>query len=1141
MYTAYKGVTKNIRAKVAGLSGAAVILIGSLSGALPLLTSTANAQDPAINISSVSELCNAIDHQADGQVWNIQTGTYALSQCNTINAGGQTGWYFPITANNLTINGNGATIYGSGFTANGAWHTQDFMAIFGNNDTVNGLTIMPKVEPNKAIEVLGDSATIENVTIKPNTLTDQSEYDNPMGSSTPTKAEAKQWGGSIYYNNAGGTQTLSNVTIENGGVSVHAPSATFNLVNVNLDYASSIDWINDYGFYVATPTTVISGTPTTTYHVNSTLDNLNSVMAGVNDATLIGTKTVLLDSDLTVPSQVTINKNVTINGQGHTVSVSGTGYRLLVKGDGTTLKNMNVGKTDKAGVQNIIGVQAPNVTIDNVNFTGKYVDGDSDVSRAIEISDNNFTIKNSSFKNLRQPAYINSFAGTISNNYVGGTKGWVAVQDSDVTFTGNTWGTNATDIAIIQNNNANPNHYTCSVMAQIRTDNHNATIDNQALASPCDTTGPTITVNSGSPATDDYLNGTRYSTSGQRNRFVFNITDPSGVQKGYINLHNMSTGTLYHYNLTQHGAPHEELWYADVDTTKLPDGVYQIEVRAVDNAGNARYFNNRLNSYSVTIDNTSPVITAKNATWDNPGVADIADGSTVSTVVDKDLRLFTNEKNIDKILVDGSAKWSGSWLTGAGGVSIAYITSGTHTFQAVDKAGNTSNTITLTFDNEAPYHPTNLAVNGQTGTFYTKVGAPFTQTWKDKSKDVVKYNYVSCYVDTKPTSNNCSGTTYKTTTTGASKQVNSGDTKHDETFFWQVQAVDAAGNVSGWSDWSKIVVDSTAPTIENLSLDHTPTNGDSVTVSGTISDPNLGNYKYQIVDANKQNNLGEYSWSKTGGTASVLNGNLFTADINGLKLDGTHVAPLPDGNYFVRIWAADNSGNQTGIASHVYLPFTIDTTGPELTYNGDSANNNVITPDFTATDAQGSTPLTYTWTADSNNPTGASISDAHALNPGFTVTNNGDYKFTLTASDSLGNTSTASFTFAYTAPSTSNAGANIHSNALLATADTLNGGRGGGNASAGGNNGGAGNGTGFSSVNGQVLGASTNTPDTSSTDSSDGGSGNSEVKGLSTTNQKAKQASNFLGLGWWWLPVLVVALLFILGLRRASNGTDKTG
>ena len=146
---------------------------------------------------------------------------------------------------------------------------------------------------------------------------------------------------------------------------------------------------------------------------------------------------------------------------------------------------------------------------------------------------------------------------------------------------------------------------------------------------------------------------------------------------------------------------------------------------------------------------------------------------------------------------------------------------------------------------------------------------------------------------------------------------------------YQVRALDATTGV--WSNWTTEVIltyDTLAPVVQNLSLDRTPTNANTVTVSGEISDPTLKEYKYQIVNSAKQNVLGEYSWSKVGGTAS-MNGVLFTAQLTGLRLDGTNVAPLPDGDYYVRVWADDKAGNRTGISSPIYLLFTIDRVAPD--------------------------------------------------------------------------------------------------------------------------------------------------------------------------------------------------------------------
>ena len=138
------------------------------------------------------------------------------------------------------------------------------------------------------------------------------------------------------------------------------------------------------------------------------------------------------------------------------IQVSGTGDRFDVSGAGATISGFEIQKTDKTDGQDIIRLRASNVTIQNNKIWGQFVIGDGQVSRAIVINAGAFTdisITNNEIFNLRQPAYISgTHTGTISNNYVHGTKGWV-IEGGNLTFTGNTWGTGASanvfDIAII--------------------------------------------------------------------------------------------------------------------------------------------------------------------------------------------------------------------------------------------------------------------------------------------------------------------------------------------------------------------------------------------------------------------------------------------------------------------------------------------------------------------------------------------------------------------------------------------------------------------------------------------------------------------------------------------------------------------
>jgi len=167
-------------------------------------------------------------------------------------------------------------------------------------------------------------------------------------------------------------------------------------------------------------------------------------------------------------SQVLLNKaNLTLAGAGSAythVDVSGTGYGFYINAAGVTISGFQIDKTDKTGPQNIIYVGANNVSITNNEIAGKFAIGDVDVSRAMEVAGelSGLNISGNTIYDLRQPAYINGVTtGTISNNYVYLTMGWV-LAEGNMTFTNNTWGTSANanflDIAILAG--VNPTYYT---------------------------------------------------------------------------------------------------------------------------------------------------------------------------------------------------------------------------------------------------------------------------------------------------------------------------------------------------------------------------------------------------------------------------------------------------------------------------------------------------------------------------------------------------------------------------------------------------------------------------------------------------------------------------------------------------------
>lgn len=221
-------------------------------------------------------------------------------------------------------------------------------------------------------------------------------------------------------------------------------------------------------------------------HVGGTM----SLQAAVNAAT--AGDTIQINGNIALAGPVTVNKQLTFDGVDKTIAkISGSnalaGYFMLFSGasGGSVVQNISFEKTDKAGVQNMIGLQATNLTFQSCDFTGQYVLGDPDVSRAFEISAGatDFSILDCSVIGLRQPAYINAVAsGLIQDTYVAGTRGWV-IDGGLVTFTGNSWGqgaeANAVDIALLASTPYSPLYDPLSTLS---TNNNGATISNQRAA-----------------------------------------------------------------------------------------------------------------------------------------------------------------------------------------------------------------------------------------------------------------------------------------------------------------------------------------------------------------------------------------------------------------------------------------------------------------------------------------------------------------------------------------------------------------------------------------------------------------------------------------------------------------------------------
>ncbi len=192
-----------------------------------------------------------------------------------------------------------------------------------------------------------------------------------------------------------------------------------------------------------------------------------------------------------VNTTITVNEAITIKGAPGFASKITTdgGAQALLLTAGATIDGISFEKTDKT-TQNLIGIQSTGVSIINSKFVGDYANGDGEVSRAMVVSPgaSGFTISNNYFENLRQPAYIES-NGTVTNNTVKGTRGFVITEETNVTLTGNTFSGNFGGEISIINNSKSLSHFYDDV-ATISAANNNAFVNNQVTVQTFGTINP---------------------------------------------------------------------------------------------------------------------------------------------------------------------------------------------------------------------------------------------------------------------------------------------------------------------------------------------------------------------------------------------------------------------------------------------------------------------------------------------------------------------------------------------------------------------------------------------------------------------------------------------------------------------------
>ncbi len=173
----------------------------------------------------------------------------------------------------------------------------------------------------------------------------------------------------------------------------------------------------------------------------------------------------ICDGTHSLTSHSNVNTDITIQGHGLNntiVEMSSSWFNvngpiaLTLNAPGITVKDIHFKVVGTGAQGGILGVFQSNTQILNNKFSGTYVYGAGEVTRATVWSASPVTgilMDNNIIESLRQPGYLSAGSGDISNNTISNTRGWVIESAQALNFTGNIFGANSSHITILSGAN----------------------------------------------------------------------------------------------------------------------------------------------------------------------------------------------------------------------------------------------------------------------------------------------------------------------------------------------------------------------------------------------------------------------------------------------------------------------------------------------------------------------------------------------------------------------------------------------------------------------------------------------------------------------------------------------------------------
>ncbi len=371
--------------------------------------------------------------------------------------------------------------------------------------------------------------------------------------------------------------------------------------------------------------------------------------------------TIHIQNDITIDSTVTINRPLTITANdGVTVTASSTGESFNLSND-AALNGLTINLTAKA-LDHVVMMDS-NSTVENCTFTGQYNSGDGEVSRALVVKAGaeNIAITGNTFSHLRQPGYINNSSGTITNNTVDNTRGWVITGDATVSLTGNTFADNAVDICIISNNN-DTNNYAGKTTA-LSSGNNGAYVQNQLSKTEAKQGAFMVGASDGytfEKALTDATNGDTIQVTTTETLTSALTIDKAVTVTGFANLTVGDSASLSISAGTYDADPSQYL-AQDYTIRTLENGYYEVVSKSIDGDGDGG------GNVTPTPDPEEP---GDNDNTDSEDTVTNPDGSTTTTITKEDGSSSTTTVGTDG-KVESDVTLSEDAINNADGAAVA--------------------------------------------------------------------------------------------------------------------------------------------------------------------------------------------------------------------------------------------------------------------------------------------------------------------------------------------------------------------------------------------------------------------------------------------------------------------------------------